>query len=206
MSVSEHGLRALAVAALTASLLSGCSGGDAPVEGPTATMLAPGRPGEPNATVTAGPTAPPAPAEADVTFMRMMIVHHGQAVVMSDLAPTRASDTRVKSLASRIRAAQAGEITLMRDWLRRNKKLPATGHDHHSMPGMITPEELETLESSRSTAFDHLYLTLMIRHHEGALTMANTVLATGTDTDTLQLAKDVVATQQAEVNRMRALL
>jgi len=206
MSVSGHGLRALAVAALAASLLAGCGGGDAPVAGPTAPMLAPGHPGEPNATVTEGPTAPPAPAEADVAFMRMMIVHHGQAVVMSDLAPTRASDARVKSLASRIRAAQAGEITLMRDWLRRNKKLPASGHDHHSMPGMITLDELETLGSSRSAAFDRLYLTLMIKHHEGALEMADTLLATGTDTTTIQLAKDVVATQQAEINRMRALL
>ncbi len=206
MSVSGHGLRALAVAALAASLLAGCSGGDAPVEGPTATMLAPGHPGEPNATVTAGPTAQPPPTEADVAFIRMMIVHHGQAVVMSDLAPSRASDARVKSLASRIRAAQTGEITLMRDWLRRNKKLPASGHDHHSMPGMITPDELEDLESSRSTAFDRLYLTLMIKHHEGALEMADTLLATGTDTTTIQLAKDVVATQQAEINRMRALL
>lgn len=206
MSVSGHGLRALAVAVLTASLLTGCSDGDAPVEGPTATVLAPGGPGEPNATVTAGPSAQPAPTEADVAFMRMMIVHHGQAVVMSDLAPTRASDARVKSLASRIRVAQAGEITLMRDWLRRNKKLPAAGHDHHSMPGMITPDELETLESSRSTAFDRLYLTLMIKHHEGALEMADTLLANGTDITTIQLAKDVVATQQAEINRMRDLL
>ncbi|WP_106399835.1 DUF305 domain-containing protein [Actinocorallia populi] len=206
MSVSEPGLRALALVVLAAWLLTACSDGDAPVEGPTATMLAPGHPGEPNATVTAGPTAVPEPAEADVTFMRMMVVHHGQAVVMSELAPTRAADPRVKSLASRISAAQAGEITLMRDWLRRNEKLPATGHDHHSMPGMITPAELEDLESSTSTTFDRLYLTLMIKHHEGALEMADTVLADGTDTTALQLAKDVVATQQAEINRMRALL
>lgn len=206
MSVSGNGLRALAATALATSLLTGCGGGDAPVEGPTATMLAPGRPGEPNATVTAGPTAPPAPAEADVAFMRMMIVHHGQAVVMSDLAPDRASDPRVKSLASRIRAAQAGEITLMRDWLRRNKKLPAAGHDHHAMPGMITEAELESLESARGGDFDRRYLTLMIKHHEGALEMADTVLARGTDTTALQLAKDVTATQRAEINRMRDLL
>ncbi|ROO85674.1 uncharacterized protein (DUF305 family) [Actinocorallia herbida] len=206
MGVPKRGAGALAVAGLTAALLTGCGGGEDPVPGPTATMLAPGRPGEPNATVTAGPTADPAPAEADVTFMRMMIVHHGQAIEMSELAPGRAADPRVKSLASRISAAQTGEITLMRDWLRRHKKLPATDHDHHAMPGMITPGELAALKAARATEFDRRYLTLMIKHHEGALTMADTVLAGGTDTVALQLAKDVNTTQQAEINRMRALL
>lgn len=206
MSVSGPALRALALAALAASLLTACSDGDTPVTGPTATLLAPGRPGEPNATVTAGPTADPEPSEADVTFMRMMILHHGQAVVMSDLAPDRASDPRVKSLASRIRVAQSGEITLMRDWLRHHKKLPPTGHDHHTMPGMITEKELDQLKAATSTSFDRLYLTLMIKHHEGALEMADTVLASGTDVTTLQLAKDVIAGQRAEINRMRDLL
>ncbi|GAB2824376.1 DUF305 domain-containing protein [Actinocorallia aurea] len=205
MGVVGRGTGALAVAALAAALLAGCSGGEEPVAGPTATMLAPGRPGEPNATITSGPTAEPEPAEADVAFMRMMIVHHGQAIEMSDLAPTRAADPRVKSLASRISAAQTGEIAVMRDWLRDRKRLPATGHDH-AMPGMITEQEFDALEEARAAEFDRLYLTLMIKHHEGALAMADTVLASGTDTLSLQLAKDVATTQQSEINRMRDLL
>jgi uncharacterized protein (DUF305 family) len=198
-------MRALLVGALAATLLTGCSGEDKPAAGPEATMLAPGRPGEANKTVTSGPTQQPEPAETDVNFMRMMILHHEQAVEMSSLAPERAAGAKVKSLASRIQVAQAGEIAAMRSWLRRNKKLPATGHQH-AMPGLVSPDEMAGLKKARAADFDERFLTLMIKHHEGALTMADEVLAKGTDMTANQFAKDVIATQRAEINRMRDLM
>lgn len=190
---------------MAVSVLSGCSDdGEKPVTAPPATMLAPGKPGEPNQTITAGPTPAKPPSAPDVEFVQKMIPHHQQALEMSALAPARASSAKVKSLASRINVAQAGEIKLMRDWLGRNKILPET--HAHTMPGMATSEDMAKLKAAGGAAFDELYLQLMIKHHEGALVMADQVLPKGTDVIVIELAKEVVASQRAEINRMKDLL
>lgn len=175
------------------------------------TVLVPGRPGEPNRTEVAGPREPAEPTAAEVGFMQMMITHHAQALEMSALAPDRASDPRVRSLASRIDAAQKVEIATMRAWLKRNPKAVLKAHGRHgahhaAMPGMATPEQLERLRNARGPAFDALYLNLMITHHEGALTMVKDVLDKGTDVTVQQMARDVQSTQLAEIGRMKDIL
>lgn len=199
-----------AAVAMAAGALAGCGGGDEHEAAPSRTVLVPGRPGEPNKTEVAGPRKPAPPTAAEVRFVQMMIPHHEQALEMSALAPSRASDERVRSLASRIDAAQKVEIAAMRSWLKENPKavLKAHGrnHRHGGMAGMATPEQLERLRDARGAAFDKLYLTLMITHHQGALTMVKDVLDKGTDVTVQEMARDVRSTQMAEIGRMRGLL
>lgn len=203
---------------LVGGLLAGCSDepeGRAEAE---STVLVPGRPGEPNKTAVKGATTPAPPTEAEIRFVEMMIPHHQQAVEMSAPAPAQAKSAQVKSLAERIKAGQGAEISMMRSWLERNRR-PATGghggHGGHASPsatshagmaGMATPEQMKRLKAAKGEEFDRLFLTLMITHHQGALTMAEAAIDKGTDVVVQELAKDVQSSQQAEINRMRALL
>lgn len=202
-----------AAAVMAAAALAGCSGDAGSEAAPSRTVLVPGKPGEPNRTEVAGPREPATPTAAEVGFVQMMIPHHAQALEMSALAPERASDEQVRSLASRIDAAQKVEIEAMKSWLKRNPKavLEAHGRNHGAhrtddMPGMATPEQMKQLRDARGAEFDRLYLTLMITHHQGALTMVDDVLGKGTDVVVQELARDVESAQRAEIGRMRDLL
>ncbi|WP_433326060.1 DUF305 domain-containing protein [Spirillospora sp. CA-294931] len=207
------------MAAVAVTGLAGCSQDDKkePEAGPKRTVIVPGRPGEPNQTKVAGPTKTAPPTAAEIKFVQMMIPHHQQAIEMSTLAPGQASDSQVKSLARRIDAGQAVEISAMQSWLKQNVKTPTTGHGGHGGPsaspsahtgmaGMATPQQMTQLKAARGGDFDKLYLNLMITHHQGALTMVKDVVDKGTDVTVQQMARDVQSTQQAEINRMRALL
>ncbi|GAA4236499.1 DUF305 domain-containing protein [Actinomadura meridiana] len=205
----RHRIAVALAVALAAGSLTACGGGE-PEAAPSRTVLVPGRPGEPNKTALAGPTKAAPPTTAEVGFVQMMIRHHTQAQEMSALAPTRTSNARVRSLADRIGAAQKVEVAAMRSWLEQNPKavLKAHGQNHaaHTMPGMATTDQLQRLRNAHGPAFDHLYLTLMITHHQGALTMAKNVLDKGTDVTVQQMARDVQSTQNAEIDRLHDLL
>ncbi|MEO3829369.1 DUF305 domain-containing protein [Actinomadura sp. B10D3] len=208
----RYRIAVVGVAVLAAGTLAACGGGSEPEAAPSRTVLVPGRPGEPNQTQVAGPSKAAEPTAAEVGFVQMMIPHHEQALEMSGLAPSRASDERVRSLASRIDAAQKVEIKTMRSWLKENAKAVLKAHgrnhgaQHSTMAGMATPEQLKQLRDARGGAFDELYLKLMITHHQGAITMAKDVLDKGTDVTVQQMARDVQSTQLAEIDRMRDLL
>ena len=143
-------------------------------------------------------------------FARMMIPHHRQAVEMSKLAEDRASDARVTSLARRIEAAQAPEIRTMSDWLgawgeRVPEASPAPAH-RHAMPGMMSPEEMKRLAGLSGRAFDRAFLTMMIRHHEGAVTMARDELRSGVYGPARRLAESIISSQSAEIAEMKRIL
>jgi len=159
---------------------------------------------------------------ADVAFMTRMIGHHAQAIVMSRLAPTNGASASVRTLAERIINAQQDEIALMQQWLR-DRGLPVpdpaamsghTGHADHAehaatMPGMVTPAELKQLDDARGIEFDRLFLTFMIRHHRGAITMVQELIATpgaAQDQSVFKLASDVNVDQTTEVERMTSML
>ena len=179
----------------------------------------------------AAPSADPAPSArpahpADVRFMQGMVGHHAQALTMTALAPERAASPAVRLLAERIAVSQRDEIAQMARWLARHAPpaptAPHTGHGphaasrdtahdtaHDAMPGMLTAAELAALGRLQGAAFDRAFLGHMIRHHEGALTMVATLLATpgaAQDPESWQVASDVDADQRAEIRRMRALL
>jgi uncharacterized protein (DUF305 family) len=191
--------------------VAACTG--TPAE-PAAPVLVPGKPGEPARTLSPGETLPKTPqappSDAEVRFLRDMIVHHQQAIEMARLGPERAAALDVKRIADRIAASQTPEIEAMNTWLRTHGQPtvdPAhAGHESHDgMPGMATPAQLDALRAATGTAFDALFLQLMITHHEGALTMAGEIQLKGKDPRIQEIADEVIAVQSAEINRMRAI-
>lgn len=169
--------------------------------------------GDTTGTENAAPTAEH--NAADVTFARDMIPHHQQAVEMSQLAADRAESADVLELAEEIEGAQAPEITLMTGWLQEwDEDVPGTdddGHDGHGdgpdeMPGMLSDAQMAELAETSGAAFDTRFLELMIEHHEGAITMSRTQLDEGSYGPAKELAEEIIAAQQAEIDRMNALL
>ncbi|KUM87308.1 MULTISPECIES: DUF305 domain-containing protein [Streptomyces] len=205
---------AAALAALTALTLAGCDSGADPksasATGPS--VLAPGKPGEANRTLSAQDAQDQradddTPNSADVSYARMMIAHHAQALELTELAPQRAESVKLKALAERISAAQGPEIDAMRAWLKEyGQSEKSDAHAHARMPGMATEAQLEKLRAAKGKAFDELFLTLMITHHEGAITMATDVKGQGNNIRIEEMADDVVAQQTSEINRMRNML
>jgi uncharacterized protein (DUF305 family) len=203
-------------AVLALGPLAACSGTPPPPSNP-GPVIVPGRPGEEASTIAPGEATGievPEPNDADKRFVQNMIVHHQQAVWMSDLAPERASSRDVKELASRISDVQGLEIGAMNRWLSKHS-IPTvdpsapdhhTGGDHADMPGMATGEQLDQLANARGTDFDRLWLRLMIDHHQGALTMAEEVRTSGIDVRVQEIADDVVVEQTDEIQRMRGWL
>ena len=145
---------------------------------------------------------------ADVEFAQMMIVHHQQAVEMATLAETRASDAEVKSLAAQIKGAQQPEIDKMTGWLTAWGKSTAApmGHDMMSMPGLLSADDMKQLAAAQGTAFDKKFAQLMIAHHNGAIEMANSVLANGAEPQVKALAQAIVSAQTAEVAQLQKIV
>jgi uncharacterized protein (DUF305 family) len=146
----------------------------------------------------------------DVMFAQMMIPHHEQAVEMSDIAldPTVQAGDKVRELATQIKAAQDPEIAqmtaLLSEW---GKPLTADdGEDHSSMmKGMLSVEDLDALAARTGTDFDTAWAAAMIAHHEGAVAMAEDVLDGGVNGAIAELARSIVATQQAEIETLRSI-
>ncbi|MFE7552688.1 DUF305 domain-containing protein [Streptomyces gardneri] len=211
----QRAVVAVALSAVAALALGACdSGSDAAAPKAEASaggsVVAPGKPGEPAKRISPEEAARLLPDErpnsADFTYTQMMIVHHRQALTMTELAPQRAGSPAVKKVAERISAAQQPEIAAMEGWLKNNGgPREQGGHDHHSMPGMATEAQLEELRGAKGKAFDELFLKLMITHHQGAVTMAAEVLSDGNNVLVEEMANDVIAQQTSEINRMQSL-
>ncbi|HEV7649617.1 MAG TPA: DUF305 domain-containing protein [Actinophytocola sp.] len=198
---------------LAVAVLAACSAGPPPPPANSAPVIVPGKPGETAKTIPPGEATPveeEGPNDADVAFVRDMIVHHGQAVEMADLAAGRADRDDVKGLADRIADTQRPEIDMLNRWLELNDlpKVDPAGHgaSHAGMPGMATPEQVDDLRAARAADFDRLFLTLMVAHHSGALTMVETVRRGGVSVRVQEIADDVAVTQSDEIHRMRGML
>lgn len=198
---------------LLAVLVAGCaSEKDAPSPTPSGPpIIVPGTPGGPNQTLSSMPSVSETVDADDVTFLRDMMIHHQQAVQMGRLAPTRVSNALVRSLAERIRVGQKPDIDAMRRMLtERGQEPPDLTHaehaDHSGMPGMASPAQLSALQQVTGVQFDRMFLQLMIRHHEGALTMCKAVIDKGSDLLVNQLAAEIQVTQAKEISIMRGLL
>jgi len=161
--------------------------------------------------------------QADVEFMYNMIGHHSQAITMSRLAPSHGASAEVQRLASRIINAQQDEIAIMQRWLRdRGKPLPEIPGDggppmmlmggepmRMLMPGMLTAEQLKALDAARGEEFDKLFLSDMISHHRGAVSMVKDLFGSygaAQDAVVFKFANDVNVDQTTEINRMQKML
>jgi uncharacterized protein (DUF305 family) len=213
---------------LSVLLLGACGGksastsADEGFEAETApNIVQPGAPGQGTKTLSAGEFSAigaPTFVDADVLFMQGMIHHHAQALRMTALVPRRSTGIELPLLAERMDLSQTAEIEQMQRWLRdRDQGVPVLhkAHQHaHGpgagmlMPGMLTEQQLRRLGQARGQEFNKLFLTFMIHHHEGALTMVRQLYAAngGAEPETDAFARHVEADQRIEIARMQQLL
>ena len=156
--------------------------------------------------------------DADATFAQGMIPHHDQAIEMAEIAldPTVGASRQVRDLATRIKQAQDPEIEMMAGWLDAwGEEMPmdsSGGHDMSSMDdassmqGMMSAEDMATLRAARGASFNTTWLQMMVRHHQGAIAMAEVVKAEGSDPAVRALADRIIAAQQAEIDEMNTAL
>ena len=141
---------------------------------------------------------------ADIMFAQMMIPHHQQAVDMGTLAESRAQNQAVKAIAARIKAEQAPEITQMNSWLQRAGASLDMGHDM-GMGGMLSTEQMGELSQASGAAFDVLYVTGMIGHHEGAIHMAQMVVDSN-NAEAKTLGEAIISSQTKQVAELQEIL
>ena len=142
---------------------------------------------------------------SDAMFLQMMIPHHEQAIVMSDLALKISKNPAILDLAKQIKAAQNPEIAQMKNWLAESGFSEDPGHSMDGMGGMLSNEDLQVLSKSSGKDFEKLFLNGMIQHHQGAIQMVN-MLSNSKDTELKNFGQTIVKTQSAEIELMYELL
>jgi uncharacterized protein (DUF305 family) len=184
-------------------------------------VVQPGAPGKPSRTLppSTKATLPPR-SQADVEFMQGMIMHHAQAVEMTALIASHTENKDLRSLGARISSSQSDEIKFMKRWLAARGEavsmsmpgmpdMDTSGHPMALMPGMLSPEQMEALRKAKGSEFDRLFLTGMIQHHGGALTMVKDLFdaaGAGQDAELFNFATDVDTGQRAEIRIMQDML
>lgn len=200
-------LRLLAAAgALAVTVtLAGC--GSSGEDHDMGSMASPSTSSAPAGSASGTPAAGPH-GEADVTFAQMMVPHHRQAVEMADMILAKQGiDADVTTLATQIRAAQAPEIDQMTGWLAGWGESAAPSMDMgHDMGGTMSQPEMDALDQATGKEAARLFLSGMVKHHRGAIEMAEDELANGQNADAQKLAASIRDTQQGEIDRMNALL
>jgi uncharacterized protein (DUF305 family) len=189
-----------------------------------APIVQPGAPGSNGKTLTSVAPAAREPFKPDVEFMQGMIMHHAQAVEMTALMAARTKNKALLAFGKRITISQSDEIKMMKQWLEERGQATEMKMDHskmdHSkmvdgkmppmlMPGMLSPEQMKALAAASGAKFDHLFLTGMIQHHGGALTMVDDLLrvpGAGQDSLLYDFATDIDNTQTAEIAIMQGML
>jgi len=184
-------------------------------------VVQPGAPGKPTRTLppSTRATLPPR-SQADVEFMQGMIMHHSQAVEMTALIGSHTENKDLRLLGARISSSQSDEIKFMRRWLAARGEpvamaapgMPGMDMSREPiglMPGMLTPQQMEALRKSKGAEFERLFLSGMIQHHNGALTMVKDLFDTagaGQDAEMFGFATDVDTGQRAEIKIMQTML
>src|SRR5579872_5447506 len=202
-------------AGFIATALARQGGSESPV------IVQPGAPGKPSKTLPSNTQGTlPQRSKADVEFMQGMIMHHAQAVEMTALIASHTENKDLRALGARISSSQSSEINFMKRWLAargepismpmpKMNDMNRSGHPMTLMPGMLSPEQMEALRKAKGSEFDHLFLTGMIQHHNGALTMVKDLFDTagaGQDAELFDFATDVDSGQRAEIRIMQGIL
>jgi uncharacterized protein (DUF305 family) len=199
-------------------------------------VVQPGAPGEPSKTLPSSTRATlPPRSQADVEFMQGMILHHAQAVEMTAMIPSHTQNKDLRSLGARISSSQSDEIKMMKRWLAARSEsvpksmasmpgmdMPGMDVSHQTMsqqtmshgtmalmPGMLTAQQMDALRKAKGAEFDRLFLTGMIQHHNGALTMVKELFDTagaGQDAELFNFATDADNSQRAEIRIMENML
>jgi uncharacterized protein (DUF305 family) len=206
---------ALANSSFASSVRAQQSGAEAPA------VVQPGAPGKPTKALPPGTKATlPPRSKADVEFMQGMIMHHAQAVEMTALIASHTENKELRALGARISSSQSDEIKFMKRWLATRGEplsmemagmsgMSMSGGTMPLMPGMLSAEQMEALRNAKGAEFDRLFLTGMIQHHDGALTMVKDLFDTagaGQDAEIFNFATDADNTQRAEIKIMQSML
>ncbi len=213
-------MRRVATALLGAIVVAGCA--SATRGGAQVSVQPPVRPSDASSIAQAKADSVRHPyTDADVEFMSGMIGHHAQAIVMAKWAPSHGASPSVRRLAERIINAQQDEIATMQRWLGdRQKPVPEAtpaglkmmmgGVEHVMlMPGMLTETQMKQLDQAKGPEFDRLFLTFMIQHHRGAVSMVKDLFdswGAGQDETVFKFASDVNVDQSTEIDRMEKML
>jgi uncharacterized protein (DUF305 family) len=222
MSLYKRGPRWAAIAGVAALLLGACGGDGGSDDERRATpevaanIVQPGAPGEGSRKLSAEEAAgieAPEHSAADVDFMRGMIHHHRQALVMTALVPERTTNRDIRLLSKRIELSQETELETIQRWLRErdvtgSRQTHGHGASDPLMPGMLTAAQLDRLSAAEGREFDRRFLIFMTRHHRGALTMVAQLDAAGggLEPEIGVFTRHVEADQSIEIGRMRGLL
>jgi uncharacterized protein (DUF305 family) len=183
-------------------------------------VVQPGAPGQPTRTLPSSTRATlPPHSPANVQFMQGMIIHHAQAVEMTALIESHTANKEIRSLGARINRSQSDEIKFMKRWLTDRgqpispamAEMPGMDMSSHQMlmPGMLTAKQMDALRRAKDEEFDHLFLTGMIQHHNGALIMVKDLFDTagaGQDAELFNFTTDVDSGQRAEIRIMQTML
>lgn len=186
----------------------------------TPVVVQPGAPGQPTKMLPSSTRATlPPTSPADVQFMQGMIMHHAQAVEMTDLIESHTQNKELRSLGARISRSQSDEINFMKRWLTARGQpaslsmhgMPGMHSPNHQMlmPGMLTTKQMDALKKAKGKEFDELFLKGMIQHHNGALTMVKDLFdsaGAGQDAELFNFASDVDSGQRAEIKVMQTML
>jgi uncharacterized protein (DUF305 family) len=219
----------IAASVLVSSLSISAQGQQAPSAG-TPVVVQPGAPGKPSKTLPPSTRATLLqPSQADVEFIQGMIMHHAQAIEMTALISSHTENKDLRLLGARISSSQSDEIKFMKRWLatrgqpismpmsdtsdpktpEMDKHMDHSAHPMALMPGMLTPEQMDALRKAKGAEFDHLFLTGMIQHHNGALIMVKDLFDTagaGQDAELFNFATDADNSQRAEIKIMQSML
>jgi uncharacterized protein (DUF305 family) len=186
-----------------------------------APIVQPGAPGTPSRTLPPSTTGViPQDSHADIEFMQGMIMHHTQAIEMTALIQSHSQNSEIRTLGARISLSQSDEMKFMKRWLLARGQpdsmampgmpdMDMNGNPMRPMPGMLTPQQMDALLHASGTTFDHLFLTGMIQHHNGALVMVKDLFnhpGAGQDAELFDFATDADNTQRAEIQIMQNML
>ena len=188
-------------------------------------VVQPGAPGQPTRTLPPSTRAAlPPRSPKDVEFTQGMIMHHAQAVEMTALIESHTANKDLRLLGARISKSQSDEMRFMKRWLEARGEpvsppmpgmpsmdMPGMDMSSHQMlmPGMLTAKQMDALRKAKGAEFDHLFLTGMIQHHNGALIMVKDLFDTagaGQDAELFNFATDVDSGQRAEIRIMQTML
>jgi uncharacterized protein (DUF305 family) len=234
-------LQAIPVMVLACAFPVFSQGAGRPVMSPASdskpVIVQPGAPGQPSRILPddTRATAPPI-SPMDIEFIRDMILHHSQAVELTELIEDRTEDSEIRLLGARIMQSQTDEMEFMRKWLAVNRgrmgslesleslesrnperervSAPRTsgaghGKSHEGMPGMLSPQQMIALKRASGKEFDRLFLLGMIQHHQGAIEMVGKLFSfpgTGQNAELFRFASDVYNDQRVEINTMQTML
>ena len=169
-------------------------------------MSSPSSSTSPTSSAAASPAAGPH-NDADVMFAQMMIPHHRQAIEMADMILAKQGiDSEVTTLATQIKAAQTPEIDQMTGWLNGWGQSASSMPMDHDMGGTMSQSDMDALDKANGNEAAKLFLSGMVKHHQGAIDMATDELADGQNADAKKLAQSIKDSQQVEIDKMNELL